>query len=215
MLRAVLDGLEAPSPPQRPRLVIDYVTTRPAARGRGLASLLVNFVVEASTIFGANTYVLALEESCVYWMGQSFVLEENEKLNARLNIFPDTHLLRRVGDPEDPGCEEDLQLARKSDSEGDDDDDDEEEEGAAEDDVEMQRAVELSLSSDGGAGAAEAVAVEAQGGGASRLALDEDTELQAALTMSLAGEKALTPAEPIEDEDADLQAALAMSLESP
>ena len=37
VLRAVMDGIPTPTPPHRPRLVIDYVTTRVAARGRGLA----------------------------------------------------------------------------------------------------------------------------------------------------------------------------------
>ena len=53
VLRAVLDGVPSPSPPHRPRLIIDYVTTRPVARGRGLASLLVDFVVETSRACGA------------------------------------------------------------------------------------------------------------------------------------------------------------------
>ena len=44
----------------------------------------------------ANLYVLALEDSCPYWMNRGFVLEEGANLRARLNIFPDTHLLRRA-----------------------------------------------------------------------------------------------------------------------
>ena len=118
VLRAVLDGVPSPSPPHRPRLIIDYVTTRPVARGRGLASLLVDFVVETSRACGANTYVLAIEESCVYWMGKDFVLEAGRPLNARLNIFPDTHLLRRVGDPDDAGDEADLDLQVEFEEEG-------------------------------------------------------------------------------------------------
>lgn len=213
VLRAVLDGVEGPVLPHRPRLIIDYVTTRPAARGRGLASLLVNFVVEASSIFGANTYVLALEDSCVYWMGCSFALEPNEKLNARLNIFPDTHLLRRVGDPEDTGCEEDLQLARDAESEGDDDDneeEEEEEEDGVDNDVELQAAMERSLADRRGD-----VSSQTQGGDDATVpgpAQDEEAELRAALAMSLAGEGTSTTVGPAEDEDADLQAALAMSL---
>ena len=48
VLRAVLAACRRRPPPHRPRLIIDYVTTRPVARGRGLASLLVDFVVETS-----------------------------------------------------------------------------------------------------------------------------------------------------------------------
>ena len=60
VLRAVLDGVPEPTPPHRSRMIIDYVTTRPVARGRGLASHLVNFVVDAATAFGANVYVSAV-----------------------------------------------------------------------------------------------------------------------------------------------------------
>ena len=34
-------------------------------------------------------------------MGKGFVLEQDRALNDRLNIFPDTHLLRLDGDPPD------------------------------------------------------------------------------------------------------------------
>ena len=81
-----------------------------AYRGRGLASVLVQFVLNASAMSAANVYVLALEDSCVYWMSQSFTLEENAYLNARINIFPDTHLLRHEGNSEDIGDPEDLNL---------------------------------------------------------------------------------------------------------
>ena len=68
----------------------------------------------------ANLYVLALEESCPWWMDKGFVLEERDTLNARLNVFPDVHLLRLVGDPEDVGSAEDLQLREKEEEEEED-----------------------------------------------------------------------------------------------
>jgi hypothetical protein len=37
-------------------------------------------------------YVLALEDSCVYWMSKGFVLEDGP-INRRLNIFPDSKCL--------------------------------------------------------------------------------------------------------------------------
>ena len=40
----------------------------------------------------ANVYVLALEDSCVYWMSKGFVLEDGP-INRRLNIFPDSKCL--------------------------------------------------------------------------------------------------------------------------
>ena len=51
-------------------------------------------------------------------MGKDFVLEAGRPLNARLNIFPDTHLLRRVGDPDDAGDEADLDLQVEFEEEG-------------------------------------------------------------------------------------------------
>ena len=38
------------APARRSRLIVDYVTTRPAARGRGLASAAVNFVTSAAEV---------------------------------------------------------------------------------------------------------------------------------------------------------------------
>ena len=118
VLRAVLDGFPEPKPPHRQRMVIDYVTTRVEARSTGLASVIVRFVLESSRLFGANTFVLALEESCPYWMEKGFLLDEGRPLNARLNIFSDTHLLRLHSDPADAGTEEDLELAVAMEVEG-------------------------------------------------------------------------------------------------
>ena len=198
-LRAVLDGVPEPTPPHQPRrLIIDYVTTAPAMRGRGLASLLVSFVLETARCVGANMYVLALEDSCVYWMGQGFVLEEAKNLNARLNIFPDTHLLRRSGDAADMGSPDDLALAVEEGEE----DEAAGEEGAApggpagdgggggeeEDDDDVQLALALSLSSTPqpaapapAAACARAAQPQAGEGGDD----DDDAELRAAIVLSL------------------------------
>ena len=202
VLRAVLDGVPSPSPPHRPRLIIDYVTTRPVARGRGLASLLVDFVVETSRACGANTYVLAIEESCVYWMGKDFVLEAGRPLNARLNIFPDTHLLRRVGDPDDAGDEADLDLQVEFEEEGGE----EGEEGGEEEEEEEV-----------GDGRLVADLVDDDMPARMREAL----ELKQALELSAAA-AAPPPAPPaaVEDDDDDddeeeLAAAIALSLQAP
>ena len=120
VLRAVLDRREP-----RARVVIDYVTTRYDKRGQGLAGAAVNFVSQVADAQNANVYVLALEESCVYWMSKGFCLDEGANLNARLNIFDDTHLLRRAADPLDAGEASDLDLALEEgsdDSSGEDSD---------------------------------------------------------------------------------------------
>ena len=111
VLRAVLDNWPTPTAPHNARLIIDYCATKIAARGQGFASRLVRHVKEAASNLGANCYVLALEESCVYWMEKGFVLEEGKNLNARLNLFPDTWLLRTATDPPDEGSPDDLALA--------------------------------------------------------------------------------------------------------
>ena len=204
VLRAVLDGVPSPSPPHRPRLIIDYVTTRPVARGRGLASLLVDFVVETSRACGANTYVLAIEESCVYWMGKDFVLEAGRPLNARLNIFPDTHLLRRVGDPDDAGDEADLDLQVEFEEEGGEEGEEGEEGGEeGEEGEERRRRLVADLVDDD---------MPAR--------MREALELKQALELSAAAAAPPPPPPPAAveedaDDDEELAAAIALSLQAP
>ena len=202
VLRAVLDGVPSPSPPHRPRLIIDYVTTRPVARGRGLASLLVDFVVETSRACGANTYVLAIEESCVYWMGKNFVLEAGRPLNARLNIFPDTHLLRRVGDPDDAGDAADLDLQVEFEEEGGEEGEEGEEGGDEEEEVEQD---------DDGRLVADLVDDDMPA------RMREALELKQALELSAAAAAPPPPpaAEEEDDDEEELAAAIALSLQAP
>ena len=134
-------------------------------------------------------YVLALEDSCPYWMNRGFVLEEGANLRARLNIFPDTHLLRRAGDPIDAGDAADLELAVEHEAEeeageadadgGDDAGDGGDAEEADEDDA-LQRALMLSLPQP--APAAEAAAPDGGGAGPAE---DDDDDLEAAIALSL------------------------------
>lgn len=201
VLRAVLDRPTQPSPP---RLIIDYVTTRHTMRGQGLAGELVDFVMCVASASGSNCLVLALEESCVWWMGKGFVLEQSANLNARLRIFPDVHLLRRAADPPDDGCTDDLALAA----------DEEEGEEVGEEEGEA---------ADGQHAAEEAAVPEAEAAGA-----DEDEELQEAIRASLAGASGapgvrgggevidlVESGDEGEDDDAELRAAIAMSMAPP
>lgn len=132
-LRAVTDGHPSPRYPHKRRLVIDYVAVLPSYQNRGLSSSLVQFVMNISIMSSANVFVLAIEESCVYWMSKGFLLCENAHLNARLNIFPDTHLLEHTGNDEDEGDVADLSMQEEfqdDEEEGEEeiDEDDEEEE---------------------------------------------------------------------------------------
>ena len=181
VLRAVLDPAPAgAAPARRSRLIVDYVTTRPAARGRGLASAAGNFVTAAASCNEANTYVLALEDSCVYWMSQGFVLEASERLACRLNIFSDTHLLRRSSDVLDDGEPGDEDL------EGDEDDEEEEEDD--DEDEELQRVLALSAAAPAPAVSASDLsrALAAAMGGPPPADDDDDAALKAALARSLA-----------------------------
>jgi GNAT superfamily N-acetyltransferase len=207
-LRAVLDGVPSPAPPHRPRMIIDYVTTAPSARGKGLAGLLTTFVRNAAASCGANLYVLALESSCVYWMGHGFVLAEEKNINARLNIFPDTHLLRLADDPQDVGSEDDLELSAAphggEEDEAEEDGDSEEEdvggEGEDGDDEATQLAIALSLAA---AGSSADVAVEQEPEPRAPDEVEEDEEV---------GED--DEDEDEDEDDEEMRAAIALSLAS-
>jgi GNAT superfamily N-acetyltransferase len=229
-LRAVLDGWPTPTPPHCSRLIIDYVACRKESQGRGFASQLVAHVRALAAAKPANLYVLALEESCVWWMekGGGFLLEQNENLNARLNIFPDVHLLRLASDPPDAGSPDDLALAAEEEEE-------EEEEEDGEDGEDGEGVGDAAAAGGGGLGQA---ALQMLGAAPSSAHDDEEAELQAALAMSLAhGSSSAAPApsaaavaavpapggdvrnpvmvdvEQQQEEDAEMAAALALSME--
>eukprot|EP00908_Phaeocystis_cordata_P026099 Transcript_8572.p2 GENE.Transcript_8572~~Transcript_8572.p2 ORF type:complete len:326 (-),score=136.49 Transcript_8572:1203-2120(-) len=207
VLRAILDGFPEPKPPHRQRLVIDYVTTRQLARGKGHASVLIKFVRQASQIFGANTYVLATEDSCPFWMEQGFTLEQGKPLNARLNIFNDTHLLRQQGDHADAGAEEDLELAQQE-GEGAEEGEEEDGEGGEgdqeqeeiDDDAALQAALAASMLP-----AASAPPAPAHGARAATIDLTRDDDAPAPAGVAGDGE----------EEDEELKAALALSMAPP
>jgi hypothetical protein len=65
-------------------------------------------------------------------MSQNFILEQNVYLNARINIFPDTHLLMHGGNQEDLGDPSDLELQEEFSEDGEDEEDEEDEGGNSE-----------------------------------------------------------------------------------
>ena len=116
------------SPSAKPlRVVIDYTYTAPEYHGRGLALSACSYVLNAAKLATASTFVLALEDSCPWWMDKyGFTLEESVLLNARFNLFPDTHLLRvkqRPDDFVDCGHAQDIQLKVEFDNSDSGDDD--------------------------------------------------------------------------------------------
>jgi len=211
VLRAVLDGWPMPTPPHNSRLVIDYVACRASQRGRGHASRLVKHVRQACLDCArrANCYVLALEDSCPFWVDRGFVLEESAQLNARLNVFPDVHLLRVADDPIDEGSATDLALAEEM--KGQDEPGETDADGSA-------------AGREGG-GDAVGSGVHA---GLDETGIDEDAALQTALALSLAstippslraspssppGDGAAVPATSSDDDDERaMEEAIALSL---
>ncbi len=135
VLRAVLDGWSTPTPPHNRRLIIDYIACRSDSRRVGLASTLVRHARESASAQRANLYVLAVEDSCAWWMDRGFVLEDGANLNARLKVFPDVHLLRQKGDPCDQGSTVDLSLPQADDVDAEDASEEEEESSADEGDA--------------------------------------------------------------------------------
>lgn len=127
-LRAATEGI-TDSTKRNKKFLIDYVYTDPSSRDKGIASVLVKQVLEMAEACGASCFVLSLEQTAVYWMEKhGFFLCQSPSLNSCLNLFPDTHLLRR-GDPS---------LASK-------DDDDEEQQGEATSDSSEQAAFTAAL----------------------------------------------------------------------
>ena len=161
VLRAVLDGWASPTPPHNRRLIIDYVACRAECRRLGYASTLVRFARQSASAQRANLYVLAVEDSCPWWMERGFVLEEGIYLNARLNVFPDVHLLRRHDDPCDVGSPADLALLQEDEA-GEEESDSEAEE---EDDASLAMALHISASQ--------------------HVDREDDAELAAAIALSL------------------------------
>ena len=87
---------------KRRRLLIDYLYTVESARDKGIARRVISFILQRAQEAGAYSYVLSLEQSAVYWMEKwGFYLCEDPKLTRKLNVFPDTHLLRLGTDPKD------------------------------------------------------------------------------------------------------------------
>merc|ERR1712096_307709 len=48
-------------------------------------------------ICGMDLFVLALENSALFWLNRGFILEKSAPLNKRFNVFSDTFLLKDTG----------------------------------------------------------------------------------------------------------------------
>lgn len=158
----------------------------------------------------ANLYVLALEDSCPYWMEKGFILEQVGATNQRLNIFPDTHLLKLPSnrpEPLDLPPSPDYVPPGEADSEEDgsiDDEDEDEDEDEDQDDEEadieeqqLQAAIQRSL--DGG------------GGGASGDGIPNPVQTPA-VAMPPSAEPVVVDSTDEEDDDDDEERQLALAI---
>ena len=87
-VRVVLDDMINPKV-----IILDFIRTRAKHAGQGLASLLVNFILEGSLALGANIYVTSTKEARSYWEKFGFKKEMNKDVDYALNEFKDCTLL--------------------------------------------------------------------------------------------------------------------------
>ena len=87
-VRVVLDDMIHPKV-----IILDFIRTRAKHAGQGLASLLVNFILEGSLALGANIYVTSTKEARPYWEKFGFKKEMNKDVDYTLNEFKDCTLL--------------------------------------------------------------------------------------------------------------------------
>ena len=200
------------------RVIVDYMFTVPTARGAGHAARLLNFVQNLAQTLQGNVYVLALEESSPFFVDRAFVLEASEGLQARLNVFPDTHLLAWSQNmlPERFTAESAAAAAGEDMDEenGDEPDEDDEDQEDEDDDEEEQREEEEEEENEDDAALQQALAI-------SRTPLprydDGDSELHRVLALSRdPAASAVAAGEVIDltgedDEEAMLQQAMTMS----
>eukprot|EP00568_Trieres_chinensis_P000244 CAMPEP_0183307342 /NCGR_PEP_ID=MMETSP0160_2-20130417/17274_1 /TAXON_ID=2839 ORGANISM="Odontella Sinensis, Strain Grunow 1884" /NCGR_SAMPLE_ID=MMETSP0160_2 /ASSEMBLY_ACC=CAM_ASM_000250 /LENGTH=283 /DNA_ID=CAMNT_0025470907 /DNA_START=33 /DNA_END=884 /DNA_ORIENTATION=+ len=148
VLRVILDGdwsgrsRSGDGPGCSRRLIIDYLCTAKAHQGRGHASRLLDLAMSFACEYTANTFVLATEDSCPFWVSKrGFVLEEGA-INQRLNVFSDTHLLKLPSNCSD--------IFDDPNVEGEELDSEDERGEIAEDDRAVQQALLQSLTATGG-----------------------------------------------------------------
>ena len=123
------------------RVIVDYLMTSAAARGRGYAGRLLECVRQLAHRSAANLLVLAIEESCPFWMTHGFVLDDGP-INKRINCFPDTHLLKL---PTNRPDEFPVSYESEAESEEEDEEEGEDEESDEDGDDQLQRALLASM----------------------------------------------------------------------
>lgn len=126
------------------RVIVDYLMTSAAARGRGYAGRLLDCARELARSSTANLLVLAIEESCPFWMTHGFVLDDGP-INKRINCFPDTHLLKLPTNRLDAFPAPFESVDEEEDDGQADDDEDEDEDEEEEEERQLQQALIASM----------------------------------------------------------------------
>jgi len=126
-MASVLRGSVAADEQQEtvPKLLIDYLKTKNCFAGAGLATRLVQTTRNVAKICGMDLFVLALENSAIFWLNRGFVLEKSALLNKRFNSFSDTFLLKDIGNVSGKNDPEVVDITAPANSPSDDDADDE------------------------------------------------------------------------------------------
>eukprot|EP01012_Entosiphon_sulcatum_P015818 TRINITY_DN2078_c0_g1_i1.p1 TRINITY_DN2078_c0_g1~~TRINITY_DN2078_c0_g1_i1.p1 ORF type:complete len:243 (-),score=49.50 TRINITY_DN2078_c0_g1_i1:126-821(-) len=148
-MRTIVDGVGKDNVG---RVIIEYVETAETQRCLGHARTLVDFLKTLATMGEMDLYVLALEDSCPYWLKLGFVLEQDTGLNSEFNGFTDTHLLKLPSNKTGSTETTYVMQPRPPDDDDDEEDEDEEEEESEEDrqaegdvDMDLQMAIAASL----------------------------------------------------------------------
>eukprot|EP00656_Telonema_subtile_P031934 TRINITY_DN3498_c0_g1_i2.p1 TRINITY_DN3498_c0_g1~~TRINITY_DN3498_c0_g1_i2.p1 ORF type:complete len:201 (-),score=46.97 TRINITY_DN3498_c0_g1_i2:332-934(-) len=92
MLSAMRCAVDVKGSPRR--LVIEHVETPEQHRRKGHARLLTEHALHLGAEMQADVYVVALEEAASYWLELGFVLEQDEAINEKYNLYSDTHLMK-------------------------------------------------------------------------------------------------------------------------
>eukprot|EP00929_Paragymnodinium_shiwhaense_P088489 TRINITY_DN48802_c0_g1_i1.p1 TRINITY_DN48802_c0_g1~~TRINITY_DN48802_c0_g1_i1.p1 ORF type:complete len:339 (-),score=65.18 TRINITY_DN48802_c0_g1_i1:22-1038(-) len=220
------------------RVILDYMHTRKSERGLGHGSRMTVFFKELAKSSKADLYVLAVENSCPFWMAQGFVLEQDPQLVKAYSCFTDAHLLKlptnesgsvdrafhaealnRQGTEDD---EDDEAMARRLQEEENDaaavdpNDEDADDEGEEEEEAAAGQEGSGAVGEDGDLSKALAMSMEDQVSAIeSRQREQSDVEKALSLSMDDARKQPSAGAVPntaTDNDDDDLAMAIAMSL---
>lgn len=108
-LRCILDDINHPT-----EVLIDFIRTHKRAQGKGLGTILVNFVIQGCAALGADLYVTSTKEALSYWKRFGLERESNSDIDDELNEFKDCKLLALPSNKRTKYSSEDLSTSEDS-----------------------------------------------------------------------------------------------------